>query len=176
MKNICIHHSQHNGEGNGAQQEATHFWGHYESLHSSRLFDFQVSIALHDTTIGVSACSLRCTWIFVWVFQEFPTWMRCWVLWALSTAVVVLCELGMLTHPRLHIYTFPDTFKCTLFPTGTWCLYCVINQTCQIDFTAPSEKQKGSQPATLKRWKKTKRSVIVVKPNTWTYGIKNEET
>lgn len=68
--------------------------------------------------------------------------------WAVSTTP----EAPVLTLTRAHSSKHAHTWS--PFPTGTCCLCCVINQTCQIDFTAPSERQEGSQPAALKRWRK----------------------
>lgn len=60
----------------------------------------------------------------------------------------------------------------TLFPTGTRCLCCVINQSCQIDFTAPSEKRRGSHPTTLKRWKKAEVEELYYY-QTWSLDLRN---
>lgn len=77
-----------------------------------------------------------------------------------------------------HIHTSENslisrhTETYTLFPTGTRCLCCVINQSCQIDFTAPSEKRRGSHPTTLKRWKKAGVEGLYYY-RTWSLDLKN---
>lgn len=85
--------------------------------------------------------------------------------WALSTAAVVRREPHKRsyihphndTHTHIHIRTPPNTLSHTLRnPTGARCLCCVINQSCQIDFTAPSEKRRGSHPTTLKKMEESK--------------------
>lgn len=54
------------------------------------------------------------------------------------------------SHTSKHIQTY------SLFPTGARCLCCVINQSCQIDFTAPSEKEERQPPNNLEKMEESK--------------------
>ncbi len=81
--------------------------------------------------------------------------------------MAVLCEPGTLTHTHTHTHTHSHTSKHTqtysLSPTGARCLCCVINQSCQIDFTAPSEKEERQPPNNLEKMEESKsRGVLLL--------------
>lgn len=83
------------------------------------------------------------------------------------------------SHTHTHAHTSKHTQTYSLFPTGAQCLCCVINQSCQIDFTAPSEKTRGSHPTTLKKMEESKSRGVLLLLNLITgprESIKNEGT
>lgn len=58
-------------------------------------------------------------------------------------------EHSSATHTQPHTSKHTQTY--TSFPTGALCLCCVINQSCQTDFSASSEKKERQPPNNLEK-------------------------
>lgn len=71
-----------------------------------------------------------------------------------------------------HSLISKHTETYTLFPTGSRFQCHVINQSCQTDFTAPSEKEERQPPNNLEKMEKI-RSSFITYYQTWNLQLKN---